>query len=807
MYKRWLAVVFTALLMGFLICNFPEPADATANNKQELLLTSSYDTENKLVDRIANGIWYSATSYSLTYRDKLFPSTPIICCRISNHELPMLPAIQIKNFFKLIPIVDILTDTSDYVQWLHFSVLIILLAGILYMFKNIRKRKSVEESLLEREELLRTLINGTPDLIFFKDNDGKYIEFNDAAIEAFGFSNDNYKNKQLEELSELSSIYKNICGNCCISDEKAWDKGSVYNGVEIIEMPDGRKRIYDVIKTPVLHKDGRRKGIVGIARDITKHKEAEEKLERKEKVLRATLNATDDGILIIGNGRQVIEANDIFLRMWNIPWDIYYMGNEVALLNYAKHQLEDPEGFGQWVEYMYEAPVAENYRAVFNDGRVCTIYTSPLMDKDHMMGRVWSFRDITARVTAKKELQKSEERYRTLVELCPDAIYVSIDGRNVFTNRAGVRLLGAKGPEDIFGKRDLDFVSSGDKEALGRSIGDIVGSGDTSVFEQRLLRLDGTEVDVEAVASVVSFRGESGMMFVVRDISERKKSEELKNKIEENMKLLNEAIEYDKLKTEFFANMSHEFKTPLNIILGSLQLLELGMKEQHMDNMQEGMNKYTQIMKQNCFRLLRLLNNLIDVTKIDSGFFEMHLKNQDLVSTVRNITQSAAEYIKDKGPELTFETDMEELVLPYDINRIERAILNLLSNAIKYTNQEDCIHVSLHRDVKNAVISVRDTGIGIPDDKKIIIFERFRQVDKSFTRKCEGSGIGLSLVKSIVEMHGGTIEVASEYGKGSEFIIKLPIRINENEETSLAVEEMAVSYEEKVNIEFSDIYL
>jgi len=133
-------------------------------------------------------------------------------------------------------------------------------------------------------------------------------------------------------------------------------------------------------------------------------------------------------------------------------------------------------------------------------------------------------------------------------------------------------------------------------------------------------------------------------------------------------------------------------------------------------------------------------------------------------------------------------------------------VLNLLSNATKFSKPGGVIKVSLYKDGKEACISVKDSGIGIPEDKKELVFERFRQVDKSFTRNCEGSGIGLSLVKSLVEMHGGKVEVISQEGKGSEFIVRLPIVLVDNEEWMASMEELAVSREERINMEFSDIY-
>ena len=295
----------------------------------------------------------------------------------------------------------------------------------------------------------------------------------------------------------------------------------------------------------------------------------------------------------------------------------------------------------------------------------------------------------------------------------------------------------------------------------------------------------------------------AGVVGSMTDITEIKKNEELKKLMEENIKLLTEAMEYDKIKNEFFANISHELRTPLNVILGVLQLLIIYSDEEAI-NLQN-MDRYLHIMKQNCYRLLRLVNNLIDITKMDAGFFQIKLKSNNIVRIVEDITLSVADYIEEKGIILEFDTNVEEKIINCDPDQIERILLNLLSNSIKFTSSGGKIGVFLYDKGDSIVIRVKDTGIGIPEDKQEFIFERFRQVDKSLTRDHEGSGIGLSLVKSLVEMHGGTINVISKEGVGSEFIIEIPVGedLNYNEEEIPVTEGINI---ERIKVEFSDIY-
>ncbi len=174
---------------------------------------------------------------------------------------------------------------------------------------------------------------------------------------------------------------------------------------------------------------------------------------------------------------------------------------------------------------------------------------------------------------------------------------------------------------------------------------------------------------------------------------------------------------------------------------------------------------------------MRLINNLLDTTKLDSGYLKLNLVNCNIVNLVEEITLSVVYYAESKNINIIFDTDVEEKIMAVDPDKIERIVLNLLSNAIKFTGSGGNIYVTVKDFEDNIIISVKDTGIGIPEDKIENIFDRFVQVDKTLRRNKEGSGIGLYLVKSFVNMHEGTIDIQSEIGKGSEFIINIPVNL------------------------------
>ncbi|MGV8982426.1 ATP-binding protein [Clostridium sp.] len=260
-----------------------------------------------------------------------------------------------------------------------------------------------------------------------------------------------------------------------------------------------------------------------------------------------------------------------------------------------------------------------------------------------------------------------------------------------------------------------------------------------------------------------------------------------------------------KMQEEFFINISHEIKTPLNVIFSTTQLFGLFIKDNSLIENEDKLEKYIKVITQNCNRQLKLVNNLVDLSKIESGFFKLHMSSENIVSVIEEVVQSVSEYVENKGLRIVFDTDIEEKIIACDSTNIERVMLNLISNAIKFSKAGDGIFVNIHDKIDSVEISVKDTGIGIEKDYLNIIFERFKQVDKSLSRNAEGSGIGLCLVKSIVELHGGTINLESEIGSGSKFTIDLPSKIVIAPYYS--IEDKSIRSElQTINIEFSDIY-
>lgn len=405
-----------------------------------------------------------------------------------------------------------------------------------------------------------------------------------------------------------------------------------------------------------------------------------------------------------------------------------------------------------------------------------------------------------------KELNKVENTdtiMKRIFELTPFAVFIFEGNNFIYANTIGEKLSGYSNAElknmSFYDLLHIDYyyISKENEKSLREGKGII-----NNRFECKFINKSGLEVWIDISAGLAEINGKECILVTALDINE------LKRQAYEITKLLDKTLEHDKIKTEFFSNLSHELRTPLNVILGSLQLMDL-YYEKTLDTANEKVKKYCKIMKQNCYRLLRLVNNLIDLSKLDSGYMKLNMNNHDIIKIVSMIASSVTDYIENHGINFYFDTKIDAKVIACDPDSIERIILNLLSNSVKFTNNGGMIQVKLWDNENSLFIAVKDTGIGISKEKQALLFKRFMQVDKSMSKSYQGSGIGLSLVKSLVELHGGNIKLISEEKAGCEFIIELPVR--QIVEAEVEAKKQKDYYNinnriEVINIEFADIY-
>lgn len=252
-----------------------------------------------------------------------------------------------------------------------------------------------------------------------------------------------------------------------------------------------------------------------------------------------------------------------------------------------------------------------------------------------------------------------------------------------------------------------------------------------------------------------------------------RKTKQLRDEMEKSNDLLNKVIKLERNKNNYFVNLSHELRTPLNVISSTNQLIE-DLNRNDKGISREKISHYMDISNRNCTRLLKLINNIIDSTKLENDNYIINLKNQDIVYVVEEATLGLIDFAKRKGIDIIVDPHIEEKFIKCDAYEIERCIVNLVGNAIKFTPTGGTIEVIIEDYEDSVVISVKDNGIGIDEKHKEFIFDRFNQVIDSNNEVKGGSGLGLTITKQIIELHKGKIYVESEVGKGSKFVIELP---------------------------------
>lgn len=544
---------------------------------------------------------------------------------------------------------------------------------------------------------------------------------------------------------------------------------------------------------------------VNVVQEVDQETKAE-KFESEEGYKRVFELSPD--AMCVHSGGKIVLANPAAEGLFNMKDPKGLIGRNVIdfvhpdYISIAKSRINEIYEGGMATPFIEEKFIA-------NDGSVIDVEvgTSAFQYKDKPAVLVVA-RNINKRKKIERELRDNEALLREITENISDMIAkLDLDGTIKYVTPAKNDILGY-GLCNVIGMNLFDFIYIDDKKKVLRKIRKLIKTTINQKLQFRSIHVEGRIlwVDVSFSALLDDNNKVGGLVLSVRDITNRVEAEEVMRENKEKERMLNEAMEYDRFRTDFFANISHELRTPINVILGTLQLMELKFKELFNEN-EKSSKKHLKTMKQNCYRLVRLIDNLIDVTKIDAGYFEIHLSNCNIVSVVEEITLSVAGYIENKGISLLFDTEMEEKIIACDKDKIERIMLNLISNAIKFTNSGGDISVNILERNDNVVISVKDTGIGIPKEKQQLIFDRFIQVDKSLTRNKEGSGIGLSLVKALVEMHGGKVFLESEIDMGSEFSFEIPMKqLLDSEAVYVNNNLNANSNIEKIHIEFSDIY-
>ena len=595
-------------------------------------------------------------------------------------------------------------------------------------------QKNYKDEILGVSNKISKSIEESDISIFILDINKKFIYSN----EAFNMLIQDYKNKEnridiskylqfkfpkyKNLMDEIKKIATEARGNLNI---KSYD-GKIYRLECITDIIDER---------PV---------IVCILKDITQTTLIQNKLEESENMYKNLMDVLNEGVIIHDN-KNIKYINDKGLEILDIN-----IGKKEIFIEDIKNIVS--KKFREKFLSNIQLVISRKEEKVINkieliNGRIVELVTTniKLNAEDLLISIVI---DITELENTIMNIEQSEKTYKLLLQTLPEGIVIvnPTTKKHIYRNEASIRMLKTIG-----------------LEKLNESIKTYLKEENYGNFRRFTIdKLNNVDISL----AIVKREEEGSLIVVFRMLDCEFKSIQLE-------KELNRIKEKNKFKTEFLSNVAYDIKKPINKIFETNNNLIENKGKYNSENI----NNHTRLVKQNCYRLIRLLNNIEYVSRIDNGTCTLELRKCDIVKLLENIVKISKTYTDKKGIDISFKSEVNKKILSLDIDKVEKIILNILSNAIKFTDTGGRIDINLYMENEQVCISIKDTGIGIPKDKTEVIFENFEQLDTTLSRGCEGTGMGLSVVKKLANLNNIKINVESELNKGSEFIITLPNNI------------------------------
>ncbi|WP_440947932.1 PAS domain S-box protein [Methanosarcina sp. T3] len=635
--------------------------------------------------------------------------------------------------------------------------------------KSLIRIKNNYEALQESENRYKQLFNNSPAVTLLIDPiNYRIADANEPACVYYGYTYEEMTAKKITDIS-IPSLERNKENREISKQIFSEKKGHFYSCHQLASGEIRHVEMY--INT--INIRGRELLFTNVY-DVTASKKTERELAESEEKFKQVVELSIDGIIIGASSGKIVDCNEAACRIFG------YGKEEMLELNVNNILRED---------FMQDIPGIITGKAVpenkiiesINKRKDGTFFTAEIATRTFKLGDedrlIVYVRDITERKKAERDLKSSEENFRALVNNTLDGIVIlNFEGEVIAANAAVEKMFNTQ-LEKIKGTSIAKYLAP---ESVPVAIKDQINvlndqGGYLSVYKA----ISSTEEHfwIEGLGTKIIYQNQPANIVVIRDITVRKKAEEALINAKTAAEVAN------RTKSEFLTNMSHELKTPLNSIIGFSDLL----KEEMAGPLNEKQSRYVQFISLSGKNLLDIINDILDLSKAESGEEDLNVEEFSVDESINKVISVFLRQTQEKNIKLNYQSENRTLWIAADNSKFRQIMENLLSNAIKFTPAGGSINVTLKQEGSLVTIEVGDTGIGIPEDSLEKIFKPFIQIDSSLSRNFEGTGLGLTLVKKYVEMHGGNIYVESKIGEGSSFIFELPVNRKRTVEPVLKV--------------------
>ena len=628
------------------------------------------------------------------------------------------------------------------------------------------KPKQDAEALHEQREWLRVTLSSIGDAVITTDTKGSITYLNPVAVSLTGWTQEEAAGIPLELVFKI--INEETRQTVENPATRALREGLVVGLANhtLLIAKDGTERAIDDSAAPIRNANGEVAGVVLVFRDVTDRREVERALRESEERFRLLVEGAEDyAIFMLDPKGNITSWNPGAERIKGYSaeeiigqhFSCFYPPEKVEA-GHPDQELEVAAAKGRFED--------EGWRLRKDGSRFWAnvIITALRDERGKLKGFSKITRDRTEDLRKESQIHDSEVRFRRLFETAKDGILIleSSDGKITDANPYITELLGYS-TDELIGKELWQIGLFQDIEASQAAFQLLQDEGYIRYHDLPLETKSGRKAEVEFISNVYNVDHHAVIQCNIRDITERRQLERAEAQAEA-------LADLHRRKDEFLAMLSHELRNPLAAITNAVQILDL-QKDEH--PLQE---KAKTIIRRQAANLVVLVNDLLEVSRILGGRIQLHQEDLDARGIVQQAVETARPLIDQNKHELTVSLPTEPTWLHADALRLEEVIVNLLNNAVKYTPEGGHIWLSLQQEGDRIVLRIRDTGVGIVPDSLPHMFELFTQAPRSLDRSQGGLGVGLAVVRKLVEMHGGTVEAQSAGpGKGSEFIVRLPV--------------------------------